>query len=169
LHNAALFALDLQEQPDTLANPWRQEVQETNLPARPLPAGTSMVQVFDEAQGELLILGEPGAGKTILLLELTSTLLERAEQEERERIRVVFNLSSRAQERQELAEWMVEEMWTKYEVPRKVDKAWIERDQILPLLDGLDEAAERLLRKVSGGYIFVHWLLLDYFASLEGK
>jgi len=34
----------------------------------------------------------------------------------------------------------------------------------------LDEAAERLLlRKVGGGYIFVHRLLLDYFASLEKK
>ena len=34
----------------------------------------------------------------------------------------------------------------------------------------LDEAAERLLlRKVGGGYIFMHRLLLDYFASLEKK
>jgi DNA polymerase III delta prime subunit len=34
----------------------------------------------------------------------------------------------------------------------------------------LDYAAERiLLRKIGGGYIFVHRLLLDYFASLEGK
>jgi hypothetical protein len=34
----------------------------------------------------------------------------------------------------------------------------------------LDEAAERLLlRKVGGGYIFVHRLLLEYFASLEKK
>jgi len=33
----------------------------------------------------------------------------------------------------------------------------------------LDYAAERiLLRKVGGGYIFVHRLLLEYFASLEG-
>jgi hypothetical protein len=34
----------------------------------------------------------------------------------------------------------------------------------------LDYAAERiLLRKVGGGYIFIHRLLLDYFASLEKK
>lgn len=34
----------------------------------------------------------------------------------------------------------------------------------------LDEAAQRLLlRKVGGGYIFAHRLLLDYFASLEKK
>jgi hypothetical protein len=34
----------------------------------------------------------------------------------------------------------------------------------------LDYAAERiLLRKAGGGYIFVHRLLLEYFASLETK
>lgn len=34
----------------------------------------------------------------------------------------------------------------------------------------LDEAAERLLLyKVGGGYLFVHRLLLGYFASLEKK
>jgi hypothetical protein len=34
----------------------------------------------------------------------------------------------------------------------------------------LDHAAERiLLRKVGGGYIFVHRLLLEYFASLDAE
>jgi len=34
----------------------------------------------------------------------------------------------------------------------------------------LDEAAERiLLRKIGGGYIFIHRYLLEYFASIEGK
>ncbi len=34
----------------------------------------------------------------------------------------------------------------------------------------LDEAARRiLLYKIGGGYIFIHRLLLDYFASLEKK
>jgi hypothetical protein len=34
----------------------------------------------------------------------------------------------------------------------------------------LDEAAERLLlRRVGSRYIFIHRLLLDYFASLETK
>lgn len=36
------------------------------------------------------------------------------------------------------------------------------------LIAFLDEAADRLLlRKVGGGYIFVHRLLLEYFASLD--
>src|SRR5258708_2213912 len=142
LHQAALIALDLQEQPDALANPWRLEVQETDLPPRLLPPGTPIVQVYDKADGELLILGEPGAGKTTLLLELARTLLERAEEKEQERLPIVFNLSSWVQGRQSVAVWLVEELWTKYQIPRKLGQAWIDSDQILPLFDGLDEVAE---------------------------
>jgi hypothetical protein len=44
------------------------------------------------------------------------------------------------------------------------DQGCIPRDYI----SFLDHAAERiLLRKVGGGYIFVHRMLLGYFASLE--
>ena len=48
-------------------------------PARPLPAGSRITEVYNDADGELLILGEPSAGKTTLLLELTRDLLDRAE------------------------------------------------------------------------------------------
>jgi hypothetical protein len=47
---------------------------------------------------------------------------------------------------------------------------WLWRANSLPrnVAAFLDEAAERLLlRKVGGGYIFIHRLLLDYFASFE--
>lgn len=38
----------------------------------PLPAGTSITQIYDQAQRGLLILGAPGSGKTTLLLNLVS-------------------------------------------------------------------------------------------------
>jgi len=142
LHEAARLELRLQEQPDASANPWRLQVQELDRPPQPLPPDTSIVQVYDEADGELLILGEPGAGKTTLLLELARTLLDRAEADEHHRIPVVFNLSSWAEKRSLLAEWLVEELWTKYRVPRKIGQSWMDSDQLLPLLDGLDEVAE---------------------------
>ena len=145
LHHAALIALGLQEQPNALANPWHLEVQETNRDPHPLPAGTSIIEVYDEADGELLILGEPGAGKTTLLLKLTQTLLERAEQEERHRMPIVFNLSSWTHQRpqpQPFADWLVEELSNKYQVPPKISLDWIKTDQIIPLLDGLDEVTK---------------------------
>ncbi len=142
LHQAALMALNMQGQPDALSNPWHLESQETNQPPHPLPPETSIVQVYDEAEGSFLILGEPGAGKTTLLLELARTLVERAEADEHERLPVVFTLSSWAQKRHSFADWLVGELWTTYQVPHTVGKAWIDTDQILPLLDGLDEVAE---------------------------
>ncbi len=60
----------------------------------------SSASYYDEADGALLILGEPGSGKTTLLLELARDLLDRAEQDETHRMPVVFNLSSWAVKQQ---------------------------------------------------------------------
>jgi transcriptional regulator with XRE-family HTH domain len=146
LHKAAFIALGLQKQPDALENPWRLAVQETNLPPKPLPPGTSIVEIYDEADGDLLILGEAGAGKTTLLLELARTLLRRADQNDRKPVPVVFNLSSWAVKQAPLAEWLIEELGIKYLVPRTVAQGWIQDDQLIILLDGLDEVAQTARR-----------------------
>jgi hypothetical protein len=139
LHHAALMRLGLQETPDAVENPWRLVIQESEHASTPVPAGTRITEVYDDAGEELLILGEPGSGKTTLLLELAHDLLKRSEQEPTHPIPVVFNLSSWTRKRQPLASWLIEELETKYQVPRKVGSDWINADQILPLLDGLDE------------------------------
>lgn len=141
LYQAVLIVLGLEEQPDALANPWSLIVQETDRPVRSLPAGTHILRVYDDSDGELLILGEPGSGKTTLLLELARDLLDRAERDDAHPIPVVFNLSSWAAKRQPLVEWLAEELNLKYQVPSQLAKSWITTDCILPLLDGLDEVA----------------------------
>jgi DNA-binding XRE family transcriptional regulator/DNA polymerase III delta prime subunit len=139
LHHTVVIPLSLQDAPEAVENPWRLVLQESRRPSSLFPAGTRIPEIYDTAEGELLILGEPGAGKTTLLLELAQTLLQRAKQEPAHPIPVVFNLSSWAQERQPLTAWLIEELETKYQVPRKISSGWITTDQILPLLDGLDE------------------------------
>lgn len=146
LHSAALIALGLSEQRDavanpSVANPWRLILQQQNQPASSLPPGTHITQVYDRANGELLILGEPGSGKTTLLLELTRDLLDRAQQDDTHPIPVVFNLSSWTVKRQPLTEWLIEELFMKYQVPRKVGQRWVSTEELLLLLDGLDEVA----------------------------
>jgi hypothetical protein len=141
LYDAARIALGLHEEPGALANPWRLVVQEIDRPAQPLPAGTCITEVYDEAGGALLILGEPGAGKTTLLLELARDLLARAHADEREPIPVVFNLSSWAQQRAPLADWLVEELSLRYQASRTLGQSWVDNDKLLLLLDGLDEVA----------------------------
>jgi predicted NACHT family NTPase len=94
--------------------------------------------VIYDATGLLLILGEPGSGKTTTLLDLARTLLERAKNDIRERVPIVVNLSS-WKKKQPLAEWIASELSEKYRVPRKIARFWLQRDYLLPLLDGLDE------------------------------
>lgn len=142
LHGAALIALGLHEQPDAVESPWRLVLQQPDQSTSPLPPGTRIWQVYDNAGGELLILGEPGSGKTTLLLELARDRLDRAQRDDTHPMPVVFNLSSWAVKRQSIADWMVEEPNTKYQVPRKLGRSWVGADQILPLLDGLDEVAK---------------------------
>ena len=139
LHGAALIVLGLHNQPNAVSNSWRLLLQEDNVPARSLPFGTSIVEVYDNAGGELLILGEPGSGKTTLLLELTRELLERARRDSAYQIPVILNLSSWTIKRQPLADWIIEELSNKYQVPKRVGHSWIENDQLQLLLDGLDE------------------------------
>ncbi|GAC1632748.1 MAG: hypothetical protein NVS4B9_25110 [Ktedonobacteraceae bacterium] len=141
LHGAALLTPGLQKQPAAVANPWQLAMQYPAATPRPLPAGTPITRVYDDADGELLILGAPGSGKTTLLLELARDLLKRAENDIHHPLPVIFNLSSWTMQHQPLAAWLVEELVSKYQVPRRIAQPLVAADQLLPLLDGLDEVA----------------------------
>jgi predicted NACHT family NTPase len=96
LQDQVLIELDLEERADAVVSSWTMELATTDEAQKPLPKGTNVISIFDQL-GErrmLLILGEPGAGKTTTLLELTRNFVNRAEQGLDYRIPVVFNLSS---------------------------------------------------------------------------
>src|SRR5262249_10211370 len=110
--------LRLQECPTVVVNPWSAIAKESNLPSRSLAPGTDILDVYDEADGGLLILGSPGAGKTTLLLSLARSLLVRADRNPAHPMPVVFNLSAWAEKCLELPAWLVDELHVKYLVPR---------------------------------------------------
>ncbi|NES00171.1 MAG: NACHT domain-containing protein, partial [Symploca sp. SIO1B1] len=141
LYKQVLIELGLEERPDAIANPWNPIIETGDSSPQPLSEGTKVIDIFDEigAGRTLLILGEPGSGKTTTLLELTRDLIARAEQDVNLLIPVVFNLSSWASKRQKIEDWLVEELNSKYDVPKKIGQAWVAQQQLLPLLDGLDE------------------------------
>ena len=87
----------------------------------------------------LLILGNPGSGKTIALLQLAERLVKLTQQDMRQPIPVVFNLSSWGQKQQPLEEWLITELKDKYQVPETWSKLWLKQEQLILLLDGLDE------------------------------
>lgn len=139
LHNSLLIKLGVTERREAVNRPWAMVLESPQVRAQSLPPDVKMVDVFEQAGQSLLILGEPGAGKTTMLLDLTRDLLHRAEQDPLFPIPVVFNLAS--WNGQPLADWLVGELSQKYRLPPKIARPWIENDEILPLLDGLDEVA----------------------------
>jgi DNA polymerase III delta prime subunit len=141
LQDQVLIELDLEERADAVVSSWTMELATTDEAQKPLPKGTNVISIFDQL-GErrmLLILGEPGAGKTTTLLELTRNFVNRAEQGLDCRIPVVFNLSSWAEKKQPIGYWLVEELNSKYQVPKSIGADWLEKQELLLLLDGLDE------------------------------
>jgi DNA-binding SARP family transcriptional activator len=137
----AAIGLGLEHSPGLVEQPWELLVQEPVAVSRRLPPGTSIAGVYDELGGELLILGAPGAGKTMLLLQLARVLIRRAEETSTLPMPIIFTLSSWETQRRSIAEWLVEELSARYQVPRAIGQHWVETQQVLPLLDGLDEVA----------------------------
>jgi transcriptional regulator with XRE-family HTH domain/energy-coupling factor transporter ATP-binding protein EcfA2 len=104
-----------------------------------LPPGTSILEVYEMSERELLILGEPGAGKSTLLLHLAHMLVQRAEQDETYPLPVVLRLSSWAEQKPALEDWISEQIALTYDISQKLSTRWVGNEQIIPLLDGLDE------------------------------
>ncbi len=110
-------------------------------PDRPLAEGTSILDAFDQAGHSLLILGAPGSGKTTLLYELALALVERARQDSTEPLPIILSLSSWTSASRSFTSWLTEEIKLHYLLPHHLVADWIQTNQILPLLDGLDELA----------------------------
>jgi hypothetical protein len=142
LHNEVLISLGKRQMPKVIDVPWKYTVEVCDAVISG-PLDDRDINAIYYATGLLLILGEPGSGKTTSLLDLARTLLDRAGDDIKERVPIVLNLSS-WKKRQPLAEWMSGELSEKYRVPVKIARSWIENKNLLPLLDGLDEVGTTL-------------------------
>jgi hypothetical protein len=134
--------LDLSTRPDLVSNVTNLLFRLPQGGERLLAPGTSILDVYDGAAAELLILGAPGAGKSTLLLDLAQQLVVRALADPGHPLPIILRLSSWAVRRPALAEWMIEQLSQTYDVPRALSERWVRQGRLLPLLDGFDEVEE---------------------------
>jgi hypothetical protein len=140
-----------------LVEPWPLLVRMTRTAPDAWPAGSDalagtddqIVDVFTRRLpgGRLVILGEPGSGKTMLLVRLLLDLTAR--RTAGAPVPVIFPLASWNPAEQELDAWMAHRLSTDYPGLASgygtTDRAHalLERRLVLPLLDGFDELPPR--------------------------
>ena len=137
----ALIALSWKPVNSAVDHPWANTVELPGEEPNLVSPAKRTSEVFRECGRALLILGEPGSGKTLTLLDLAHDLINDAELDSAQPVPVVFNLSNWSLKRPPLFTWLVEELNAKYFCPKKLAEFWLEQNWILLLLDGLDEMA----------------------------
>ena len=123
-------------------------VSDKDAVREPIPPAEQTFKIFHRADigGRLLILGEPGAGKTTELLTVSQRLVDRAIEDSTQPIPLIFELSS-WQPNTPILSWLGQQLKQAYGVSKKLAEPFaqqlIQQGQLLPLLDGLDELGQR--------------------------
>ena len=139
LYHIARIELGMELDLDAVVRPWDVIIQRPEQVDETIPSGQPAIELFEKLGKSMLILGTPGTGKTTVLLELTRDLVACARQDEVMQIPVVFNLSTWSAKREPIATWLKTELQERYTVPSKIATEWIDFQEVIPLLDGLDE------------------------------
>jgi hypothetical protein len=144
VQQAAMIALRTEQVGDAVQHPLERVLELPDRLRQPLPSEKKVGEVFSGV-GALLIMGEPGAGKTVTLLELARDLLDRFEADPGQPLPVVLHLSFWREARGSRTNstpfsiWVEAEMKDKYYVPARRTHAWLAKSRLCLLLDGLDE------------------------------
>ena len=132
LQEAAALNIGLSTQPDMV-------IQHEELGEIDLSGGSMNVRGIFDALRSFLIVGDAGAGKTVMLLQLATKLLINPIPALRYRLPLLLNLSSWGNDDIPLEDWLLQEAETTYQIREKTFIRWLADDQLILLLDGLDE------------------------------
>lgn len=136
-----LILLNRESRPRAVAHPLENVAAVHDRDSETIAAQRSTASLYDDCGRALLILGEPGTGKTVTLLDLARTLLGRARASERftEPVPVVLPLSTWPDGSDRFLNWVLAQLGSLYSVGRKAALGLLNNRRLVLLLDGLDE------------------------------
>jgi hypothetical protein len=106
---------------------------------------SQIAQEWDRAPGRMVILGDPGYGKTVAALTLLKHI-NASNSGEAEPVAELFPLVEwyrwRERHQGDCAAWIAHQLVTTYNVPPPVAHELVDSELVLPLFDGLDEVPE---------------------------
>lgn len=141
LHNQIFLQLEKEIRPKSVKRLWDAEIKIGLKDSEPVSNNIQVVDLFNrnDINGKLLILGEPGSGKTTTVLKLANALINsKVESHPNYPIPVLFSLVS-WKPRYSIMEWLISELNSKYGVRKDTANNWIAERRLLPILDALDE------------------------------
>ncbi|RAM49329.1 MAG: hypothetical protein C6Y22_23580, partial [Hapalosiphonaceae cyanobacterium JJU2] len=144
LINEEFIPIGLEKLPEVLIPEYREYLEREgrliDQPPQKLDPGTKIINIFGQMDDErtLLILGEPGSGKTTILAELAQELIKRAETDNNLPIPVILNLSS-WKKSQKIDEWIVKRLTEFYKIPEDKSRLLVSNQELFLLIDGFDE------------------------------
>ncbi len=100
-----------------------------------------VLKAFEDFGRKLVLLGEPGSGKTVLMLQLARLLWNAAKRDEHGRIPIIFPLGSWAAKQLPFEKWLQSELRDRYSAPEKLAEALVGSEKLIYFFDGLDEVA----------------------------
>lgn len=142
LYYEARLELKLTATVQSRRHPWDIAAYQADGRTVDFPPDADVRTMFDALDQTVVILGDPGSGKTTMLLELARSLLEEARADESQQVPVVLPLSSWAVQKKPVAQWIADQLVGQYGLPRSLALDWVNDQVIIPLFDGLDEVVE---------------------------
>ncbi|WP_122621083.1 NACHT domain-containing protein [Streptomyces sp. Tu 4128] len=110
-------------------------------------SGAEAAYAFESSIGRLLVLGEPGAGKTYILRRIMRYSLERAKENSHDPIPFYLHVSSWLGPRREIKEWVIDTLNRQYGIHEQYLESWFADGELALFIDGLDELGLRQRRE----------------------